>query len=150
MPAVRMYRALTRLYPRDFRARYRDDLVQHFADLVDDHGVRVAWTRTAIDLIVTVPRYRLEVIMNERHGTVTLAVAITLLAGGGLLSVPAGIYPGIVLLPLAGVLAIGQRSALARGRLQPDLLRVPPRRPYLLRRRAPHSKGHGRVVGSPA
>jgi hypothetical protein len=114
MTTTGIYRAVIRLYPREFRARYRDDLVQHFTDLVNERGLRAAWTRTAVDLIVTVPRYRLEAIMNERHSTTTLTVAITLLAAGGLLSVPAGIYPGIVLLPLAGALAVGQRSALAR------------------------------------
>lgn len=117
-PAV--YRALIRLYPRDFRDRYRDDLVQSFADLVDDRGARAAWARTAVDLIVTVPRYRLEAIMTERHSTTTLSVTIAVLAAAGLLSVPVGFYPGIVLLPVAGALAVAQRSTLARAIRTPD------------------------------
>ena len=114
------YRALIRLYPRDFRDRYRDDLVQNFSDLVDEYGGRAAWARTAIDLAVTVPRYRLEAIMTERHSATTLSVAITLLAAAGLLSVPTGFYPGIVLLPVAIALAVAQRSTLARAIRTPD------------------------------
>lgn len=120
MPAAAVYRALIRLYPSDFRDRYRDDLVQNFSDLVDDRGARAAWARTAVDLAVTVPRYRLEAIMTERNSATTLSVAITLLAAAGLLSVPIGFYPGIVLLPVAAALAVAQRSTLARAIRNPD------------------------------
>jgi hypothetical protein len=54
-----LYRALLRLYPRRFREYYADDLVLHFEDLVGRDGARQAWSRTAVDLLVTVPRYRL-------------------------------------------------------------------------------------------
>lgn len=116
----RVYRSLLRLYPRDFRAHYGDDLVRHLADLVADRGVRAAWTRTGVDLIVTVPRYRLESIMNEKHGTTTLHAAITILATLGVLSVLTGLYPGIVLLVAALVLAFAQRATLARAIRTPD------------------------------
>lgn len=109
-----MYRSLVHLYPRDFRLGYGDDLVQHFDDLVTDRGTRAAWTRTGIDLIVTVPRYRLERIMTEQHGATALNVALTLLAVGGVLSVLVGLYPGAVLLVAAGVVAVAQHSTLAR------------------------------------
>lgn len=108
------YRSLLRLYPREFRRDYGDDLVQTFADLVADCGPRKAWTRTAGDLIVTVPRYRLEHIMNERHSATALAAATLALTVGGILSVLAGFYPGGVLLLAAAGLAFSQRSRLAR------------------------------------
>lgn len=116
----RVYRSLVRLYPRDFRLGYGDDLVQHFADLVTDRGRRAAWTRTGIDLIVTVPRYRLECVMTEQHTATTLNVAITLLASAGVLSVLTGLYPGAVLLVVAVGVAIAQRSTLARAVRIPD------------------------------
>jgi hypothetical protein len=111
---------MVHLYPRQFRDHYRDDLVQHFADLVTDRGARAAWTRTGVDLLVTVPRYRLESIMTEQHSATTLNVAITLLATGGVLSVLTGVFPGLVLLPAALVLAVTQRSTLARAIRTPD------------------------------
>lgn len=107
------YRALTALYPRDFRDRYRDDLVQHHADLVRSGGATKAWTRTGLDLLITVPRYRLETIMKPEHSTTVLSITIGLLAVGGVASLLTGIYPGVLLLVVAIVLAITQRSTLA-------------------------------------
>ncbi len=115
-----VYRSLVRLYPRDFRRQYGDDLVQHFADLVTDRGVGKAWTRTGLDLVVTIPRYRLERIMTEQQSATTLNVVITVLAGAGVLSVLTGFYAGAVLLVLAVVVGVAKRSTLARAIRTPD------------------------------
>jgi hypothetical protein len=109
-----MYRALTWLYPRDFRNDYRDDLVQSLSDLTREHGPRRAWVRTTLDLIVTVPRYRMETLMKEEASANTLTGIIVLLGSVGIISVPLGYHWGILLLPLALGLGIAQRSKLAR------------------------------------
>ena len=56
----RVYRGLIRLYPTAFRARYADEMVQLFGDLVRDAraeagagGVIGAWLRTIGDLAIT-------------------------------------------------------------------------------------------------
>ena len=115
-----VYRNLVRLYPHDFRRGYADDLVQYFTDLVDDRGARKAWTRTGVDLIVTVPRYRLECIMNEQHSASALNAVLTVLAAAGILSVLSGLYPGALLLIAAVALAVAQRTALGRAIRTPD------------------------------
>jgi len=115
-----IYRSLLRLYPSQFRDRYGDDLLQHHADLVTNRGARAAWTRTGLDLVVTVPRYRLESIMSEQHSATTLNVGIALLAAGGVLSLATGIYPGMVLFLAAIGLAVAQRTALAKAIRTPD------------------------------
>ena len=115
-----VYTACTRLYPRRFRLAYGDDLVQHFADLVADRGARAAWARTSLDLIVTVPRYRLESIMTEQHSATTLNVVLSLLIAGGILSLLTGVYSGLALLVVAIVIAVAQRSTLARALRTPD------------------------------
>jgi len=120
-----VYRSLVRLYPRDFRQRYGEDLVQHFADLITDRGARAAWTRTSIDLIVTMPRYRLEGIMTEQQTVTTVHLTITLLTAAGVLSFMTDLYAGqglvgLVLLLAAVVLAMTQRSTLARAIRTPD------------------------------
>jgi hypothetical protein len=112
--AVRVYRSLLLLYPRDFRDRYTDDLVQTLTDLSAELGPRRAWRRVALDLVVTVPRYRLETLMNDKRSSTVLTVAITVMAVAGITSVFVGLYPGVVLVPLAVVVAITQRSKLAR------------------------------------
>lgn len=114
MHTHRVYRALTRLYPRDFREHYRDDLVQHHADMIGERGTAAAWTRTALDLLVTVPRYQLETIMNNRHSSTNLNVIIGLIATAGAASFVVGFYPGVALIAIALVVAITQRTALAR------------------------------------
>lgn len=112
--AVRVYRSLLLLYPRDFRDRYADDLVQTLTDLSGELGPRRAWRRVALDLVVTVPRYRMETLMKEERVSTLLTVAITVMAAAGITSPFVGLYPGVLLLPLAAVVAITQRSKLAR------------------------------------
>jgi hypothetical protein len=112
--AIRVYRTLLLLYPRDFRDRYTDDLVQTLTDLSGELGPRRAWRRVTLDLVVTVPRYRLETFMNGERSSTVLTTAIVVMAVAGITSVFVGLYPGVVLVPLAGVLAITQRSNLAR------------------------------------
>lgn len=121
MPAPRRtYKALIRLYPREFRADYGDDLAQLFDDLVAERGARAAIARTALDLVVTLPRYRLETIMNERHTANTITIAAALAALAGVASVLVGIYPGALLIIVAIALAVAQRSAVARALRAPD------------------------------
>lgn len=115
-----VYRSLLRLYPKRFRAHYGDDLVQQLADLINDRGAGAAWARTSVDLIVTVPRYRLESVMNEQLSETVVKVGITLLAAGGLVGLLTDFYPGIVPLVLALAFGIGQRSTLSQAIRTPD------------------------------
>jgi len=111
----RIYRSLLWLYPREFRREYGDDLVQNFADLLALNGVRAAWSRTSIDLIITVPRYRLETIMSEQKSATTINIALFVLCALAALSLSTGNYPlSALLFIVALVLAFVQRGALAQ------------------------------------
>lgn len=110
----RLYRVCTILYPAPFRDRYREDLVQHFDDLVADRGLLRAGLRTALDLAITIPNYRLEQLMNQRHSAPILMVVFCLVAVAGVVGLVTGVYPALVLLAVAAVLAAAQRSALAK------------------------------------
>ncbi len=112
--AIRAYRSLLVLYPRDFRDRYSDDLVQTLTDLSAELGPRRAWRRVTLDLVVTVPRYRMETLMKEEHSSTVLTVATTGMACAGIISLFIGLYLGVLLVPLAAVVAITQRGRLAR------------------------------------
>ena len=116
----RAYQSLLRLYPVPFRLDYGDDLVQVFDDLVAEKGTAAAWRRTIADLCVTVPRYQLERVMNQQTSTQALNWAIIVLAAGGVISVMTGAYPGVVLILIAVVLGIAQRSKLAQAIRVPD------------------------------
>ena len=112
--AGRVYKNLLRLYPRDFRDHYGDDLLQIHTDLSAELGPRRAWRRVTLDLIVTVPRYRMETLMKEQHTSTVLTAAIVVMACVGIASPFTGLYPGALLLPLAVLVAVTQRSKLAR------------------------------------
>lgn len=125
---TRAYRGLLVLYPRAFRDRYADDLVQALGDLSEELGPRKAWRRVTLDLLVTVPRYRMETLMNEAHRSAALTVLIVTMACAGILSLFVGLLPGVILVPLAAALAVGQRSKLARSMDAVDGTRLRKRR----------------------
>lgn len=126
---ARIYRTLIHLYPKSFTSHYDDDLVQHFGDLVARDGATRAWGRTTLDLLLTVPMYRLETVMNPRHANTGLQLSIAGLSVAGVVSILIGIYPGAALLAIAVVVAVAQRSRLGRSVRTPD----PDRRRRLLR-----------------
>ncbi len=108
-----VYRALVQLYPRQFRDHYGDDLVLHFADLVHRDGVIRAWFRTTVDLLVTVPRYRLETIMNPRRSTTGVVLLVAVLSLAGLFGYFAGFTPALLLVVVSIGVAVAERGRLA-------------------------------------
>jgi hypothetical protein len=121
---VAVYRNLVRLYPKAFRHDYADDLVQNFADLIAHLGPSRTWRRTAIDLAVTVPRYRLETVMNPRHTDTTLYIATVIVTIAAVVSITTAVFPGgFVLLAGAAVLTVVSASKLARSTRPADTQR---------------------------
>ena len=105
---ARLYQALTRLYPREFREEYRDDLVQSFCDELRDHGVPRGWARVASDLIRTVPVQHVEVHMSQHSPGRTARLRVAALISAVLAVLAAGRFV-IILAPLvviAGAVAL--------------------------------------------
>lgn len=116
---ARVYRVLTGLYPRSFRKQYGSDLVQAFGDLVRQRGVASTWTRTCIDLAVTVPRYHMEALMR-RHVSSSALTGLALALGlAGVAGLAFGGVAALPILAIAAVLAVTQRSALAQALVVP-------------------------------
>lgn len=117
----RTYRHLIALYPAELRREHGDDMVLVVDELIADRGVVAATTRTTIDLIVTVPRYRLEAVMSKTRATRTLNVAITGLLALGTFGVTAGgTWIGAMLIFGGLGLAIANRGRLARSIRTPN------------------------------
>lgn len=115
MATSRFYRAALRCYPSSFRRRYGDDLIAIFEDLRADRGIRVACWRTIVDLIITIPSYRLENVMSEHQAHLTIAALIAMLAMAGIAIFAIGAWPvSLVLLAVAVVLVAGQRRLQAQ------------------------------------
>jgi lysylphosphatidylglycerol synthetase-like protein (DUF2156 family) len=115
MAASRVYRAALRCYPASFRHRYGDDLVAVFEDLRADRGIRVACWRTFVDLIVTIPNYRLESVMSDHQASLTIATLIVMLTVAAIATLAVGAWPlALLVLVAAAVLLANQRHSLAR------------------------------------
>jgi Polysaccharide biosynthesis protein len=103
---VRLYRSVTRLYPRRFRDEYRDDLVDLFACQVADDGPGRSWGRAVRDLAVTVPSQHLEAHM-ERSAIVNVTSICIVVAGSAtLLAAVVGVSFYALLLLMVAIGAI--------------------------------------------
>jgi hypothetical protein len=91
----RVYRALLRLYPEPFRARFGEELVQLGGDLLRDaragrsgsSGVATTWLRIILDLVMTAPAEHLEQrrianSISRPASAATKAVGVLGIAGG--------------------------------------------------------------------
>lgn len=103
----RAYRVLVRLYPRSFRDAYGDDMVLLFEDQRADDGALRAWSRTARDLLVTIPTQHLEVLVHRRSPRL-VSSAVGLL---GIVVLVAGVIIGSAVSPL--LLLVGVVLAVA-------------------------------------
>lgn len=115
------YRLLILLYPPTFRREYGNDMVLLYDALAADRGSLAAVRRTSIDLIVTVPRYRLEAVMTEPRATRILTASIAGLLLLGIASPIAGLgWIGLVLILAGLVLMLVNRGRLACAIRTPD------------------------------
>lgn len=103
------YRLLIRLYPRRFREEYGPDLVLLLTDQLRDDPAWRAYTRSAVDLAITVPARHLEAHMQRPPSTfvpaayaTTALVCLMLLGVGG--SNPA--VSLVLMLPVVGFTAM--------------------------------------------
>jgi hypothetical protein len=106
-----LYGGLLRLYPRDFREEYGQDMEQLVRlQLRDENAARV-WGRTLLDAALTVPSLRLEAHMSARSSAPVVygAATVASLTLAGL----AGSAVGISVFGLAGVLLFGSLAVVS-------------------------------------
>jgi len=105
------YGMLLRLYPRDFREEYGEDMVQLIRNQLRDESSTRVWARTVLDLALTVPSIRVEAHMSRRtsapfiYGVATVVCIV--------LAVVAGTTVGVSVVGLAGVLLFGSLAFTA-------------------------------------
>ena len=106
-----LYGGLLRLYPRDFREEYGEDMQQLLTLQLRDEAAARVWLRTLLDVALTVPPLRLEAHMSARtsapvvYGAATVA-SLTFAA-------VAGSAVGVSVVGLAGVLLFGSLATLS-------------------------------------
>jgi hypothetical protein len=105
------YGLLLRLYPRDFREEYGEDMVQLLRNQLRDENARRVWARTVLDVALTAPSIRLEAHMSR--GTSAPVVYGTATVASIVLAVVAGTTVGVSVVGLAGVLVFGALAFVA-------------------------------------
>lgn len=100
MGNVRVYRALTRMYPSRFRREYCDSMAQLFEDRVRNDGSRRAWSNALRDLVISAPYEHWESYMHATTQTKLVAAAIATSAAAIVFLLLGGAILGIGLLAL--------------------------------------------------
>jgi FtsH-binding integral membrane protein len=102
-----IYRHLSVLYPRSFRAEYGDDLVAAFTEQLRDERASRVWLSTIRDLVVTIPSQHLEARMNRRPTPQTVAILATgITIAAVVLAVVAGTGPVVGVFLLIAIIAL--------------------------------------------
>lgn len=118
--AARVYDALLRLYPREFRDEYRADMSRLYRDQCADEPALRVTARAALDLALTLPQQHLEVHVR-RNSTSVVSVLYLALAAAALLTALVGgtdrttLIVGVLLAVVAGGLGVAahRRAAIA-------------------------------------
>lgn len=114
--AVGIYRCLLRVYPRRFRVEYRDDMALLFAEQLRNEPATRVWTRSLIDLAITIPARHLEARMNRPPNPTVPVVFAALSVTGVVAAVLGGSNLGmagfgLAVAVVAGILAVASRRA---------------------------------------
>jgi hypothetical protein len=98
--SIGVYRHLSALYPKAFRAEYGDDLVATFTEQLHDERAARVWLSTIRDLVVTVPFQHLEARMKRPTPQTVAVFATSVTMAAIVLAVVAGTGPvvGVFLL----------------------------------------------------
>ncbi len=114
-PAVGIYRALLRLYPRRFRDEYGPDMALLFAHQLRDEPAARVWARGVVDLAITVPNRHLEAHMDRAASPVIPLLFAVVALTGVCVAVIGGSSPGMLVVGLS-VAAVGAALALVAWR----------------------------------
>lgn len=110
--SITLYRRLSSMYPKAFRAEYGDDLVATFTEQLRDESAARVWWSTVRDLVVTVPSQHLEARMKRPHPRTVAMIATATTVAAFALAVVAGTGPvvGVFLLATVAALSVATLS----------------------------------------
>jgi peptidoglycan/LPS O-acetylase OafA/YrhL len=116
--ALRAYRQLVRLYPRRFREDYGPDLVVLVADQLRDEPAWRVWSRSVVDLALTVPIRHLEAHMDRSPTNLVPALFGAVALASVIVGVVVG-HPTVLVACIAVGAAAGCLGLLAAHRARP-------------------------------
>ena len=117
--ALRVYRSLLRLYPREFRDAYGPDMALLFRDQCDDEPTGRVITRALLDLALTAPARHLEVHVRRNATTVVSLVYLAIAAAGVAIATAGGSNRASLVMGLSMALIGGTLGLVGRRRTAP-------------------------------
>jgi hypothetical protein len=117
--AVRLYGAVTRLYPRRFRDRYGSDMVSLFREQCRDESTWRVLARAVVDLAITIPTQHLETTMRRTSSPLVPIIYLAVALAGVLLMIVGGSNVTIAIIGLAIALFAGTIGVIAWRRATP-------------------------------
>lgn len=117
--AVRVYGAVTRLYPRRFRDDYGNDMVSLFRDQCRDEPTSRVLSRAVVDLAITIPTQHLEAKMRRTPSPLVPIIYLAIAVAGVLLAVVGGSNVTIAIIGLAVAFGAGTVGIIAWRRATP-------------------------------
>jgi hypothetical protein len=126
-PAVSVYRAFLRMYPRHFRHEYGADMVTLFGEQLGDETTARVWARAAVDLALTVPARHLEARMNRPPNRLVSLLFASVALGSLLFAVVVGSNPGMVAIAVLVTVIAAGLAVLDRRRNAPIVRPAPDR-----------------------
>jgi hypothetical protein len=116
-----LYGGLLRLYPRDFREEYGEDMEQLLREQLGDESAARVWGRAVLDLALTVPSLRLEAHMSRSapapavYGTAAVTCLVVAAVAGSTIGVSMLALAGLLLFGTLGTIAMRRAHALGDG-----------------------------------
>lgn len=104
--SISVYRQLSRLYPKSFRAEYGDDLVATFTEELRDERAARVWLSAIRDLFISIPSQHLEVRMHRPTPQTIAVIATVATAAALVLAVIAGTGPIVGVFLLMAVVGV--------------------------------------------
>lgn len=119
--SVGLYSSLLRFYPRGFREEYGPDMTLLFAQQLRDEAAVRVWGRGLLDLALTIPTLRLELLMTgpaSSKAPLPLALGALSIAFAAV-AVAAGTVSGVVAVALALAVLTAALAVVAWRRSRP-------------------------------